>query len=454
MLPQGLSIPKICRDREWNIARAITGGVPVLPVARAVRVTATENGFSATWVLFIGDVHWRFISLTPYIIVNPVRPASTQTCPIWQCQVRIIHSGLSKRRCGLWLKTVFPIARPLGTCGEITGSLRPGQPFKIGSRRRGKKEREQVEHEYLPWALSSFSGYIAADEVYDGPFCILSIVDNRTFRRLAYEVLDHDPTHQDIEQFFTRFKAALESRGLALKGITTDASPLYPEPIRKVFGPVLHQICQFHILAELTKAILKAVSKVRKTILASRPKLPRGRPRTKQAKRMARLKKRLQRKVADLFDNRHLFVQHHLTVAEKKTLARTTRGMKGLRTLREIMDEVYRLFDRRCSTQTALNKLHTLRKRVRRFKKLSQTLRKLLSPNLEKALTYLDDSLLPATSNAVERANRRYRKMQKSIYCVRTQRAIICRIALDLQRSRYDFERNHVIMALHKARAG
>ena len=35
-------------------------------------------------------------------------------------------------------------------------------------------------------ALETFSGYLAADEVYDGPFCVLSIVDNRTFQRLAY----------------------------------------------------------------------------------------------------------------------------------------------------------------------------------------------------------------------------------------------------------------------------
>jgi hypothetical protein len=52
-----------------------------------------------------------------------------------------------------------------------------------------------------------------------------------------------------------------------------------------------------------------------------------------------------------------------------------------------------------------------LRQRVRRFTRLRQTLKKLFSPNLEKALTFLDDSLLPPTSNAVERGNRRHRKM-------------------------------------------
>ena len=39
---------------------------------------------------------------------------------------------------------------------------------------------------YLDWGLADFSGYIAADELYDGPFCVLSIVDNRTFKRLLY----------------------------------------------------------------------------------------------------------------------------------------------------------------------------------------------------------------------------------------------------------------------------
>jgi len=58
--------------------------------------------------------------------------------------------------------------------------------------------------------LAEFSGYIAADELYDGPFCVLSIVDNRTFRRITYDVLDHDPTHADIVRFFRTFHSALE----------------------------------------------------------------------------------------------------------------------------------------------------------------------------------------------------------------------------------------------------
>ena len=103
---------------------------------------------------------------------------------------------------------------------------------------------------------------------------------------------------------------------------------------------------------------------------------------------------------------------------------------------------------------TALEKLAKLRRRVGRFTKRREMLRKLWSPNLEKALTFLDDSLLPATSNAVERANRRHRKMQKSIYRVRTRDHISQRIAIDMQRDLYLADQNATINTLHWSRSG
>jgi len=57
-----------------------------------------------------------------------------------------------------------------------------------------------------------------------------------------------------------------------------------------------------------------------------------------------------------------------------------------------------------------------------------------LFPDLGESLTFLDDKLLPSTSNAVERGNRRYRKMQKHVYRVRTQEQIEARLALDMWR--------------------
>jgi hypothetical protein len=85
------------------------------------------------------------------------------------------------------------------------------------------------------------------------------------------------------------------------------------------------------------------------------------------------------------------------------------------------MAQGYALGDRRCRTQTALDKLAQLRRRVQRFTSLGDTLKKLFAPTLDKALTFLDDKLLPSTSHAVERGNRRERKRQKQVYRVRTQ---------------------------------
>jgi hypothetical protein len=326
-------------------------------------------------------------------------------------------------------------------------------PSRTGWKRGEKKAEERITAEYLDAALANFSGYIAADELYDGPYCVLSIVDNHHFQRLIYEVLDHNPTEQDITRFFGRFRAELEKRGLAIQGITTDGSPLYPKPIVQVFGSVAHQVCEFHVIAELNKAVLKAVAKVRRKLNATLPKFGRGRP-SKPNRRLAARKKRIETKITELFDNRHLFVQHHLTAAEQNTLRRITRGLPQLRTLRQIVDETYRLFDRRCRTDTALAKLARLRKRVGRFKSLGQTLKKLFSPNLAKALTFLDDSLLPATSNAVERGNRRHRKMQKAVYRVRTQAHISQRIAVDMLRDAQAEGRLQTTQMLHYARAG
>ena len=275
---------------------------------------------------------------------------------------------------------------------------------------------------------------MAADELYEGPYCVLSVVDNRQYKRILYAVLDHDPTHPDITTFLGRLKTALTERDLVLQGITTDGSPLYPEPIRTVFGAVAHQICTFHVLKELTQGILRAVAAERR--------------------RLARKSKQRQEKIRALFQGRFLFVKRRLKPREHRQLLSITRGLPQWRKLREIMEHISALLDRRCRTQTALDKLRKLRQWVKRFKWMGDTLKKVFSPTLEKALTFLDDKLLPATSNAVERGNRRHRKMHKSVYRVRSHVGVEGRIALDMIRESRAENRAQTIQALHQARRG
>src|SRR5437764_6934721 len=107
---------------------------------------------------------------------------------------------------------------------------------------------------------SDFSGYLAIDEVYDGPFCILSVVDNRVYNRLAFAVLDHDPTHDDVRAFLAGFDGRLRRRGLVVRGVTTDGSQLYPKVLNELWPGARHQLCEFHVLKEITKAVLHALA--------------------------------------------------------------------------------------------------------------------------------------------------------------------------------------------------
>src|SRR5213594_2008273 len=165
-------------------------------------------------------------------------------------------------RCGSWPKTACPTAQHVGTSGETTVFSCPLPPSKTGWRPGEKKAQSRMDTEFLDWALADFSGYVAADELYDGPFCMLSAVDNRCDKRILYDVLDHDPTHDDIRAFLRRLKTALSARDLTLCGVTTDGSSLSPAPLMEVFGDVPHHICTLHIVAEVNKAVVGAVATI------------------------------------------------------------------------------------------------------------------------------------------------------------------------------------------------
>src|SRR6266702_7050703 len=160
----------------------------------------------------------------------------------------------------------------VGTCGATTVSLSLLPRSKTGSRRGEKKAQARKDTDFLDWALADFSGYVAADELYDGPFCILSAVDNRCYKRILSDVLDHDPTHDDIRAFLRRLKTALSARNLTLVGTTTDGSALYPEPLAEVFDAVPHQVCEFHVVKEAVKAVLRAFPTGRDTPVTTAPR--------------------------------------------------------------------------------------------------------------------------------------------------------------------------------------
>src|SRR3954454_20874008 len=342
--PRASPIPGCSRPRSSSRAVATTSIGPVRAAVSPAPATGSSPAPCMTWATRWPGGPATSGSPTRSTTAPGAAASLPPICPTWPRPGPATPIGSWPWPSDWSSRTAYPTRPPVGTSGATTASSSPSPPSRTGWRPGGKKAARRIGADYLDWALDGFSGYIAADELYDGPFCVLSIVDHRAFKRLCYVVLDHDPTHRDIRRFFRRFRAALTGRGLTLRGVTTDGSDLYPRPISEVFGAVEHQVCRFHILAELTKAVLRAIARVRKQLTAQEPKLPRGRPGTPEAKREARRRRHLQRKVGALFEHRHLFVKRHLAGGERQTLRRITRGSPQLRALRRVVEEIYRLF--------------------------------------------------------------------------------------------------------------
>jgi hypothetical protein len=265
---------------------------------------------------------------------------------------------------------------------------------------------------------------LCVDEVYDGPYCIFYAVDPVTEKRVAFQI-SREGTEDESRRFFVH----LRDMGLSVQGITTDGSALYPKVIAEVFPQAQHQVCYFHMLKEINLLVLRALASYRKS-LPLPPKKKRGRPRKGEHRKLS--PEEILR--SNIFKNRYLWVQRALSSSEWGRLQRICRGHPLLRALREMIELIYNLFDRRCRTETALKKLDRLRRKkvFSEFPQLLPLWKKLRGKNLEKALTFLNNDLLEATSNAVERANRSHRKWQKTVYRVRALHMIEGRIKLEM----------------------
>src|SRR3954469_18057249 len=235
-------IPRCSRPRSSSRAVATTRIGPVRSAGSPAPATGSSPAPCMTWATRWPGGPATSASPTPSTTAPDAAAISPPICPTWPRPRPATPIESWPWPSGWSSRTAYLIRPPAGISGATTASSSPSPPSRTGSRPGGKKAINRIGTEYLDWVLDGFSGYIAADELYDGPFCVLSIVDNHAFKRLCYEVLDHDPTHKDIEAFFRRFQRALAGRGLTVHGITTDGSERYPQPISKVFGAVKHQV--------------------------------------------------------------------------------------------------------------------------------------------------------------------------------------------------------------------
>ena len=302
--------------------------------------------------------------------------------------------------------------------------------------------------------MADCAGSGAAEARSDGPCGLRSAVAHRCDKRRRSDVGDHEPPHEDIWAVLGRRTTALDARDVTLGGVTPAGASRSPEPRAEVCDEVPQHVGEVPVVKEVVKAVCRAVASVRERRAAPQPTGPTGRPSTQAAQAAARKQKRLAPQGAAVDHHRHLCVPHPLSRSDRTRWGRITRGLPPWRTRRERLAQVDAVGARRCRTQTALATLATRRHRLQRFQPWGETRKTRCAPTLENALTVLDDTLLPSTSHAVERGNRRSRTRPKHVYRVRTQAPIEARLALDMWREAQGEGRHHTLRTFHEARAG
>jgi len=283
--------------------------------------------------------------------------------------------------------------------------------------------------------LQKFSGVLCIDEIHLGRRVLLLASDPVADNPVACALVSrNDACHMQ------RFMQNLKNHGFSPHTVVSDRSPLYPKTIASVWPAADHQLCVFHVIAELNKLILAAARVVRRELKPRQIKKGRGRPGRKQQAKARKLKE--QRDQAEkLFRNRHVLVRKRskMNLRQKQRLQQLISLSPTLATLRKFADDVYELFAIRRSKARAWR----IWRRMRRTQKyltipaLKKALDVLSKPRMEKLIVYLDQP--PAirsktrTNNHVERCNRKLRYLEKVRYKWRRSRTIVRHILLQFQ---------------------
>lgn len=270
-------------------------------------------------------------------------------------------------------------------------------------------------------AVRRFSGVLILDELYDQSYALVTATDPKQEQPLCYFLTSKGVTKKEIRRLLHR----LRSVGIDPSTVITDDSALYPEPLRQVFPRAWHQLCLFHYTMHITDAVLTGLRCYRKTLPKKRQRR-RGRPskrgRPRSSRPLPRTLLRLQR---------HLIVKRreNMTAEEAQKLDEMLALQPKVRVLRDFMDEYYAVFDRDGGSLRRARLRRTLllqKPRYRRCRWLKSALALLADDHdFDRVIGFLrDPDGSEATSNHVERTNRRYRKRQKIHYRLRSDSSI------------------------------
>lgn len=291
----------------------------------------------------------------------------------------------------------------------------------------GKAFRQEV--------LAGFSGVLCIDEIHLGHRVLLLASDPIADNPVACALVSrNDGAHM------LRFMKNLANHGFSPRTVISDRSPLYPPAMEAVWPDADHQLCVFHVIAEMNKLVLDAARQVRRELKPKQIKKGRGRPSRKQQARARKLKEQ-KAQAEKLFRNRHVLVRRRskMTSRQLTLLDELTSLSPVLETLRSFTDDLHELFSLRRSEDKAWQIWRKMRRSAKYLAvpSLAKALEVLNKANMERLLVYLDEPLShrtkTRTNNHVERCNRKLRYLEKVRYKWRRSRTIVRHVLLQFQ---------------------
>jgi hypothetical protein len=298
------------------------------------------------------------------------------------------------------------------------------------------KVRQVEMPAYRQWTLENFSGTLCIDEIHLGHRTLLLATDPVNDFPVAFALV-----RANDQDHMRRFLHNLQNWGFAPKVVVTDGSNLYPTVLAEIWPAARHQLCVFHVLKDINGHVFDALRRLR-TRLARQGKRKRGRGRPSKAQKRARARygKTKKEQAHFIWKHRHLIATRpeNLSGRERRWLGQMFGSLPALRTLRQFVLAVYRLFDPDQSPHQARCRRAALVKNAKFLADpdLAQALAMLTPDKFDKMIAYLHS---PAgqrvrTNNHVERVNRRLRYFEKVRYKWRRRRTVVRFVVLAIDR--------------------
>lgn len=298
------------------------------------------------------------------------------------------------------------------------------------------KVRQSDMPAYRAWTLNNFSGTLCIDELHLGHRTLLLATDPLGDFPVAFALVSaNDSDHM------RRFLSNLKTHGFLPQVVVTDGSNLYPALLAQLWPHARHQLCVFHVLADINTHLFDALRRLRRQLAKKDGrKRRRGRPTKKQQRHRKRQGPTKKDQAYFVWKHRHLLVSRpeHLNGRQRRWLAQMFGYLPQSRMLRDFVLAIYRLFDPHQSPHQAWCRRAALVKN-RRYQAdpdLAKALERLAPEKFAKMMTFLHSPAAKRvrTNNHVERTNRRLRHFEKVRYKWRRRRTIVRFIVLALAR--------------------